>query len=207
MVVKKNPTISLVHNAPSISASKNYIQTAALSALTVTPFDIEGTSYSYIPPIVLLSLVSSLNSLMTVFLIFKGFDILQILYSYFVSQLVTLLFYVISAYVYSSIGCWLLGIEHEAKPFGVVASAYSIFPLVVMLCSTNIDILKYIAVFGASMIMPYYINSTYRRYYPMGDDRTKFLYGVYSFLVFYAIISFAVHLNLKILPAVLQKAN
>ena len=51
-----------------------------------------------------------------------------------------------------------------------------------------------------AIIMPYYISSTYERYFPMGTERTRFLFGVYEFVVFLAIAKLSQYFILGVVP-------
>lgn len=187
MVVKKNATQSFIQTSPAIATQKNYLKTSFHSAFTITPFDLEGTSFNYFPPILLLSFVATFCSLITVFLILSPSSLTDYISISLISYFVIFIYSLIATFLYSYFGCLILGHDQGPKHFGVVASSFVVFPLVVLICSFNIGMLNYMAMLGCSMLMPYYINSTYQRYYPMGTDRTRFIYSVFGFLGFYGI--------------------
>lgn len=200
MVVQKSSLSNIIQNSPEISAQKNFIKTSILSALTITPFDVENTSFGYFSPILLISLISTLISIITTFMESKLPSIYDyagiFLFSYFI-----IFFYLsICAFLHSYFGCKILGHPNDSKHLGIIASSFSAFPILVLICRFRIAILNQLSSLALAMLMPYYINSTYQRYFPMGTDRTRFIYGVYGFIIFYAITERTIALSLQYLP-------
>lgn len=200
MVVKKSSSSLQIQKSPIVQNTKSYLKTAFSSALTVSPFDVENTKFSYFQPISLLSLISSMSSIFSLLIIPIDLNTQQYLISFVISHLITLAFYSLSTYLFAFFGCKILGLEYSSQHFGIVASSLIPVPLLMLVGYLKIEALSYAAYLAIVLIMPYYINSTYQRYFTMGTERTKFFYGVYGFICFIIILKFAESLTLASIP-------